>query len=97
MQIEGSKAIIQILGAPICFDNVPSILLGGASERVRKAFYANQKLLCGKNTVDEKLSNMLMLVRPAALWVCSVWPANEALLKVIHSDQFQLVRKALGK
>ena len=51
--------------APICFENVSAMLLGGgggASERARKAFYANKKLMCGKNAVDEKLRNMLMLV-----------------------------------
>ena len=85
-----------ILGSPVTFDNVPAVILGGASERARKAFHANKAVMCGNTSVDEKLKAMLALVRPAALWACSTWPVNDALLRGINTVQLQLLRKALG-
>ncbi|CAE7450816.1 pol [Symbiodinium microadriaticum] len=94
--IQKGDAIMTILGSPVTFDNVPAVILGGASERARKAFHANKAVMCGNTSVDEKLKAMLALVRPAALWACSTWPVNDALLRGINTVQLQLLRKALG-
>ncbi|OLP91389.1 hypothetical protein AK812_SmicGene26920, partial [Symbiodinium microadriaticum] len=96
VQIQEGDAVMQVLGSPVSFDNVPAVILGGASERARKAFHANKSILCSKTSVDEKLRGMLMLVRPAALWACATWPINESLLKGINTLQLQLLRKAIG-
>ncbi|CAE7709541.1 unnamed protein product, partial [Symbiodinium necroappetens] len=89
-------AIMTILGSPVTFDNVPAVILGGPSERARKAFHANKAVMCSTTSVDEKLKAMLALVRPAALWACSTWPVNDALLRGINTVQLQLLRKGLG-
>ena len=94
--IQKGDAIMTILGSPVTFDNVPAVILGGASERARKAFHANKAVMCSSTSVDEKLKAMLALVRPAALWACSTWPVNDALLRGINTVQLQLLRKALG-
>ena len=94
--IQKGDAIMTILGSPVTFDNVPAVILGGASERARKAFHANKAVMCSNTSVDEKLKAMLALVRPAALWACSTWPVNDALLRGINTVQLQLLRKALG-
>ena len=96
VQIQKGDAVVQVLGSPVSFDNVPAVILGGASERARKAFHANKSILCSKTSIDEKLRGMLMLVRPAALWACATWPINESLLKGINTLQLQLLRKAIG-
>ena len=93
--IQKGNAIMTILGSPVTFDNVTAVILG-ASERARKAFHANKAVMCSNTSVDEKLKAMLALVRPAALWACSTWPVNDALLRGINTVQLQLLRKALG-